>query len=260
MGRNDSVPGMMRLMLASILLVPTPGTPAQAFDLPVDEMAAQFVASNMVSTFYHELGHAMIDVLGLPVLGREEDAADTLSTLLIHSVWEEDSAVAMVYDTANAFLMYAAEAETTGAEIAYWGEHSLDMQRYYNLVCLFYGANPDERGDIARELELPEDRAERCPEEFLLAEESWGRLLADLAPGPRSKGLRMMDADPDDPLVALIAEEVTALNQVYGFPVWIDVRVEPCGEANAFYDPWESTITMCTEYAEDLLRIWLINK
>ena len=249
----------MRLLSRTVLIAATLCAPAQAFVMPDDASAAQFVSSNMVSTFYHELGHALIDVLALPVLGREEDAADTLSTLLIHSIWEEESAVAMVYDTANAFLMYAAEAETSGYETPYWGEHSLDMQRYYNLACLFYGANPDQRDDIARELELPEDRAERCPDEFLLAEESWGGLLADLAPGPRSKGLRMVDADPNNPLVALIAEEVTSLNKVYGLPVWIDVRVEPCGEANAFYDPSESTITMCTEYAEDMLRIWQSN-
>ena len=33
-----------------------------------------------VSTFFHELGHALIDAWDLPITGREEDAADQLPT------------------------------------------------------------------------------------------------------------------------------------------------------------------------------------
>ena len=34
-------------------------------------------------TLFHEFGHALIDVLGLPIFGQEEDAADVLSALMI---------------------------------------------------------------------------------------------------------------------------------------------------------------------------------
>ena len=231
-------------------------TSAFGFELPEDEVAAQFVTSNVVSTFYHEVGHALIDVLALPVLGREEDAADTLSTLLIHDIWEEESAAEMVYHNASAFLLYSAESEREGYETPYWDEHSLDMQRYYNMVCLFYGANPDDREDIAKDLELPDDRADGCQDEFDQAEASWGGFLEDLTPTKRSKGFRLVDADPDDPVVAMIADEIDSLNGAYGLSVWIDVKVEPCGEANAFYDSSEEKITLCTEYAEDLVRVW----
>ncbi|MBA4350919.1 MAG: hypothetical protein C0427_06690, partial [Rhodobacter sp.] len=37
----------------------------------------------MLAIFYHELGHALIDVMQLPVLGLEEDAADVLSVVMI---------------------------------------------------------------------------------------------------------------------------------------------------------------------------------
>ena len=249
-------PGLVGWLVAGLLALPTV---AAAYEFPEDEAAAAFVASNTVSTFYHELGHALIDVLQLPVLGREEDAADTLSTLLIHQIWDEDSATAMVYDTAYAFQLYAAEAEAEGYEMPFWDEHSLDMQRYFNMVCLFYGASPDTRDDVAAELELPEDRAERCADEFDLADASWGVMLEDLEPGPKPKGLRMVGANSDDPLVALIAEEIADLNARYGLPEWIDVKVEACGEANAFYDPGERSITLCSEYPEDLQRIWDAN-
>lgn len=246
---------MRRLWFGAVAVV-WGATSACAFELPEDEVAAQFVTSNVVSTFYHEVGHALIDVLALPVLGREEDAADTLSTLLIHDIWEEESAAEMVYYNASAFLLYAAESEGGGYDTPYWDEHSLDMQRYYNMVCLFYGANPDDREDIARDLELPDGRAEGCQDEYNQAEASWGGFLEDLTPTKRSKGFRLVDADPDDPVVAMIADEIDSLNEVYGLSVWIDVKVEPCGQANAFYFSSEEQITLCTEYAEDLVRVW----
>jgi hypothetical protein len=237
----------------SLICFPAAG---ETFDMSQDPAAAQFVTSNVIATFYHELGHAMIDQLQLAVLGREEDAADTLSTLLIHEVWDEDAATALVYDTANAYRLYAAEAEATGAETPYWDEHSLDLQRYYNLVCLFYGASPEMRGDDASELELPPERAEKCEDEFQLATDSWGAMLQDLAPVTGSKGLRLVDVPSNDPLGAILAQEVAELNNRYALPNWVDVKVETCGEANAFYDPQAESITLCTEYAVDLVRLW----
>lgn len=221
-----------------------------------DASEQEFVDANVLATFYHELGHGLIDVLQLPVLGREEDAVDTLSAILIHDLWQEDAAANMVYHTAGAFQAYAIQAESQGYQPAYWGQHSLDMQRYYNLICLFYGANPDEREDIAIDLGLPENRAMRCPNEFQLAHESWGVMLEGLEPGPGSYGLVMEPGNADDPMHALLTEEVAELNKTYGLPQEIRVGVEPCGEANAFYVPSETRIIMCTEYAADLARIW----
>lgn len=242
---------MIRLALLAALALPVP---AAAQDWAADQATLEFVDANLLSTFYHELGHALIDVLQLPVLGREEDAADTLSTLLIHDLWQEDAAVGMVYHTAGSFLAYASEAQ--GYDVAYWDEHSLDMQRYYNMICLFYGANPDEREDMAIELELPADRAVRCPDEFQLAYDSWGVMLEGLQPGPEAKGLVMDKGDENEAVYSLIANEVTELNKTYGLPAEVTVGVEPCGQANAFYNPEAKRITICTEYAEDLVRLW----
>jgi hypothetical protein len=229
---------------------------AEPFKLPEDEATASFVTSNVLSTFYHEIGHGLIDILGLPVLGREEDAADTLAALLVHETWEEEQATRIIYDTATAYLLYDAEAESTGNAPDLADTHSLDLQRYYNLVCLYYGANPYERDDDARDLSLPDSRAETCEEEFDLAQASWGGILNGLEPGPDAKGLRLVNADTDDDIIALLRAEIDDLNARFGLPVWIDVRVEPCGEVNAFYFPGESSITICTEYAPDLVRIW----
>ncbi len=247
---------MRRLALIALLAVATPARAADLFVMPEDPDEAQFVTSNVLATFYHELGHALMDVLQLPVLGREEDAADTLSALLIHDIWDEESATQLVYDTARAYSWYDAEASAAGYEPALSDEHSLDLQRYYNLVCLYYGANPDARAEAAQDLELPPERAERCPAEFAQVEASWGGLLEGLEPTPGAKGLRLVETDAKDPIAVILQEEITAMNKTYALPDWVDVKIAPCGQANAFYAPDDHSITICSEYAPDIVRIW----
>jgi len=56
--------------------------------------------------FYHEMGHALVDAYQLPVLGKEEDAVDTLAAIVSADFLEEpESALA----GAESFAIYAAE-------------------------------------------------------------------------------------------------------------------------------------------------------
>jgi hypothetical protein len=71
--------------------------------LMADEAEDAFVDANILGIFYHELGHALIDVMQMPVFGQEEDAADVASILLIDHLFEPESALAMAYDVANGF-------------------------------------------------------------------------------------------------------------------------------------------------------------
>src|SRR3546814_15326340 len=56
-----------------------------------DDLAV-FVLGNTIFTLFHELGHALVDKLEIPVLGREEDAVDALAVLLM--LPDEEDAVA----------------------------------------------------------------------------------------------------------------------------------------------------------------------
>ena len=44
--------------------------------------SAEFVTGNVLFVLAHETGHALISEFGLPVLGREEDAADSLAAIV----------------------------------------------------------------------------------------------------------------------------------------------------------------------------------
>ncbi len=123
--------------------------------------------------FFHELGHALVDAYDLPVTGREEDAVDQLSVLLLADGSEEGEQT--VLDAAR-LLLQQAGAELD--ELAFADEHSLDHQRFYNIICLLYGQNQEKFASLVKDGTLPEARAERCSDEFARADKAWDALLA----------------------------------------------------------------------------------
>ena len=96
-----------------------------------------FVTSNLISVFYHELGHAVIETMQVPIFCQEEDAADVFSILLIDEIFEPESANIIAYDAAFGF-----HAEAQENAPVFWDVHGPDEQRYYNLVCIFMALIP----------------------------------------------------------------------------------------------------------------------
>ena len=47
-----------------------------------------YMSTNIVSIFYHELGHTSIDKMLIPIFVLEEDAAGVLSILMIDQVYD----------------------------------------------------------------------------------------------------------------------------------------------------------------------------
>jgi hypothetical protein len=129
-----------------------------------------------VFIFFHELGHALIDLYDLPVTGREEDAADQLSTLILLSGSTEGEKMAL--SGAMSFGLEGDAPDEDNGDLPFWDEHSFNRQRFYNIVCLVYGSNPAKHQSLVGENALPAERAALCPSEFSQANKSWSRLLA----------------------------------------------------------------------------------
>jgi hypothetical protein len=70
----------------------------------------------------------------------EEDAADQLAGLVL--ITTGDSGLEIAMRGAQFFRLLA----LSGAKTPFFNEHSLDAQRYYNLLCMVYGSNPDRLG------------------------------------------------------------------------------------------------------------------
>lgn len=134
------------------------------------------VSGATAATFFHELGHALIDAWGVPITGREEDAVDQLSTLVLLGRSERGERMAL--DGAVSFLLYASLSE--GQEQILWDEHSLDEQRFYDTVCLIYGRDPERYKYLVQDGTLPRERAEFCGEEYERVSHAWQTLLAPI--------------------------------------------------------------------------------
>lgn len=139
-----------------------------------DEEAATGFVSATVFTFFHELGHALVDLLDLPITGKEEDVVDQLATWIL--VAGGDDGALMAIDGAVSFV-----DEEGDEEPATWGEHSLDQQRFYNIVCWVYGSDPKKFAELTESQKgpLPDERAEICPDEWARMSKAWERLLAE---------------------------------------------------------------------------------
>jgi hypothetical protein len=61
------------------------------------EKLIEFVAGNMLFVLLHELGHAAMHEMGLPILGREEDQADNFAIINLIKIGNKDSCVTSDY-------------------------------------------------------------------------------------------------------------------------------------------------------------------
>jgi len=133
------------------------------------------------ATFYHEAGHMAVTLYNLPITGREEDAADQLAAYILLTPGDngkvDAESVQAVKDFARTFAAYAEIKTQMGRADNMADEHSLDQQRVYNLVCWIYGSNPEANADLVGNGGLPEERAQRCPDEWQKMSHAWSTLL-----------------------------------------------------------------------------------
>ncbi|MEM8781157.1 MAG: DUF4344 domain-containing metallopeptidase [Cyanobacteria bacterium P01_G01_bin.49] len=122
--------------------------------------------------FLHELGHAVVDVLDVPILGREEDAVDRFATTILSK-----TAIGHVAAQAAAIWFEAGARQQDYRNIPYWNEHSLNIQRFFDIVCLLYGSSPQTYADLMQRLNISERRAMRCQKEYAEVWENWMKIL-----------------------------------------------------------------------------------
>jgi hypothetical protein len=124
----------------------------------------------------HEIGHALIEALEIPVLGKEEDAVDTLGAVVMTELFEDGASDAIA--TAEWFAWASEQRELD--ETDFMDEHSLDLQRAYSILCLIAGSD-DEIYQEALDAELMSlERLERCPAEYEHARDSWATVLDEV--------------------------------------------------------------------------------
>jgi len=91
--------------------------------------------------YTHEIGHAMFDVLNVPIFGDAENAADHFAGYLMLQFGKEQ-ARGFIMGAAYSYSKYIQNPEVTAPLVAFSDIHAAPAQRFYNLICLAYGADP----------------------------------------------------------------------------------------------------------------------
>lgn len=130
--------------------------------------------------FFHEVGHCLLDLLNLPVNGREEEAVDQMATYVFVDCADDETAKIALK---GAFLWgrkYDELSKGGGTENGLnqpWAdEHSFNAQRFYSIICWVYGHDPNKYQEAVSDL-LPEARATLCPQEYARVSNTWATPL-----------------------------------------------------------------------------------
>ena len=116
-----------------------------------------------MDVFLHETGHAVFDQLNVPVLGREEDAADLFSVYIMLQLGKEDARRLIL---GNAYQYKADVVNPQVPLTKYADEHGIPAQRFFNVLCIAYGADQKLFADVVEKGYLPKKRAEGCYDEY----------------------------------------------------------------------------------------------
>lgn len=267
-----SVTTVMLAFAAAWLFQPT--TRVQAEDLTAEQVeeGQQFVVNNAIFILFHEAGHMLVSEFNLPVLGREEDAVDALSSVLLLGAEDEDLYTTM-QDAADGWFLLDEANEDGPQEDDFMGTHGLDRQRAYSIVCMMTGANAEFFDEFADSLEFPEDRREECLFEYEKARDSWMSLLAaNMKEGAKTRFDVSYEPAGDADLQAFadllksagaLETIATVFGEGYNLKDGIKITGKTCGVENAFWDPEAREITYCYEMAAfhaELITNWFENQ
>lgn len=140
-----------------------------------------------LEVFLHEVGHAVFDYLSVPVLGREEDAADQFAAYVLLQFAESD-ARRLIYGVAYSYNIDASQPSTKKHPFA--DEHGLPAQRFYNVLCMAYGADSKLFADLVDKKYLPSSRAEGCADEYDQVIRALNKLIGPYIDQARAKQVR----------------------------------------------------------------------
>jgi hypothetical protein len=252
-------------LAAATLTAVLPASAAQNLSPRQQKEAEAFAANNSLFFIYHEVGHLLIDQLRLPVLGREEDAADNMATYMLLRQ-ETPRANRILIDSAHGWLLSGDKYDTQLDKVDLYDSHALDHQRAYQIVCLMVGKDPKLFAAIANEYGIDPDRQETCVWDYDLVHRSMERLLAEHAAGDEESLIQIVYSpvygDTYKP-AGDIFKRSGAFEQVarelrtgFAFPRTVTLRARACsGEANAFYRPSDVEVIFCYELMHDLLTL-----
>jgi hypothetical protein len=227
---------------------------------------AEFVSGNMLFVLLHEMAHVAITEMGLPVLGRMEDAADTFAALRLIRVGSDFSRRVLT-DAAEGWFMADRRDRKMQDEVAYYDEHGLNQQRAYQIVCLMVGYDDQKFKDLAKETKLPQERQDTCAGDYSNIAYSWDLVLKPhrRAPDQLKTKIEVVYGPAEGRIATArqVATSIRLLETVAGraaedftWPNSFTLEMQSCGSPNAGWDPSTHKLTLCYELAGDFAELY----
>lgn len=273
------------LAALTVLAAFTISGPAAAAETPeadptpveLNRAARDFITGNLLFVLLHEFGHMLIRDFEIPLLGLEENSADTLAAMILilvdrqHPNREPRFSEFLGMAALGNILIWQTGLERSQEEILYWAQHEVSVRRATRMICLLYGSDTEEFGWIARATDMPDIRADWCEDEFKVAEAaanwvvaSYGR-PAEQAGGTREPVIAVHYRPPREAGQergrALLGEgrliETTAefIEETFPIPDKAKVVARSCGRPNAFWDADYRELIFCYELLEAFERL-----
>jgi Putative metallopeptidase len=227
---------------------------------------AEFVSGNMLFVLLHEMARVSITQMGLPVLGRMEDAADTYAALrLIRS--GSNFSHRVLTEAAEGWFMADRRDQKMGDKVAYYDEHGLNQQRAYQIVCLMVGSDDEKFKDLAKETKLPEERQDACAGDYSNAAYSWDLVLKPHRRPPDQPKTEIEvvygPAEGRTATAQQVARSIRLLETVaehaadeFAWPAPFTLEMQSCGYPNARWDLPTHKLTVCYELAAEFADLY----
>ena len=226
----------------------------------------EFVIGNTLFVLLHELGHVIIDEMKLPVLGRQEDTADTFAALRLLTIGTSFTQ-RVLGEASTGWFLSDRRDQQTGEKPLYFGEHNLNQQRAYQIVCLMVGSDADKFKSLADASKMPKPRQETCKEDYARASSSWDMVLKPhrrTANQPETK-INVVYRDAEDRLAGFAKsfQAVRMLETVaqrssaeYAWPGPFTLEMKSCGRPEAAWDDKSRTLRICYDLAFDFAELY----
>ena len=227
----------------------------------------EFIVGNVLFVTAHELGHALLSDMKVPVLGGEEQAADDFAVLTALKLGESDFSDRVLSEAAKGWFVRARRANKGRDKVHYYDRHGLNERRAYRIVCLLVGADPTRFEALADETKLPKDRQRTCGWQYDTTMRSWETVLAPhrrAADQPKAR-IEVIYGRATGSLAvyAKMFRELRLLETVaelaadrFAWPAPIVIEMRSCGTADARWTPATRRLHICYELAREFAELY----
>ena len=228
-------------------------------------LLVEFVLGNTLFVLAHEMGHALISEMNMPVLGREEDAADSFAVVTALHIGTGFSERVLL-EAAKGWVLSSKRDKQQRNALAFYDEHGLDLQRSYNVVCMMLGSDPEKYKTLAADTKLPEERQTSCVRDYKTTTWSWEEMLKPHRRAADQPKVTINVEYQDDKKYAVQAKILRDMGLLdalaahmadrYVWPKPFSMVARSCGDPNATWNAGTKTLTLCYELAAEFIELY----